>query len=164
MSRILKSKKRFLLGVAASLVVATAAFAYWTTSGDGTGTSTAGTDKGFTISGNPADGIYPGGNVAVTTNVDNDSATQSQRARYLHVSIADDSTTDACSPADFTYKLDEDTGGTAANPYSFLLDDEIEGAGDNDYAAKVFMANTSSNQDDCKGAVLTLTYTINNTP
>ena len=46
MSRILNSKKRFLLGVAASLVVAAAAFAYWTTSGGGTGTSTAGTDAG----------------------------------------------------------------------------------------------------------------------
>ena len=39
MSRILKGKKRFLLGVAAALAVSVAAFAYWTTGGSGDGTA-----------------------------------------------------------------------------------------------------------------------------
>jgi hypothetical protein len=164
MSRILKSKKRFLLGVAASLVVAAAAFAYWTTSGDGTGSATAGTDQGVTVTGDPADGIYPGGEVAVTTNIANDSLDQSQHVNYLHVAISDDDATDDCDPADFTYKADEDTTGPASNPYSILLDEEIAGGGDLDVPGKVFMANTSVSQDDCKDAVLTLDYDVNNTP
>ena len=164
MSRIISSKKRFLLGVAASLVVAAAAFAYWTTSGGGDGSATAGTDQGVTVTGNPADGIYPGGEVAVTTNIANDSATQSQHVNYLHVTISDDDTTDDCDPADFTYKADEAGAPAASNPYSILLDEEIAGGGDYDVPAKVFMANTNVNQDDCKNAVLTLDYEVNNTP
>ena len=54
------------------------AFAFWTTSGSGSGSATAGTDAGVTVSGDPANGIYPGGSVPVTTTVTNSSSTQSQ--------------------------------------------------------------------------------------
>ena len=162
MSRILKSKKRFVLGVVASLAIAAVAFAYWTTSGTGDGTATTGTDQGVTVTGDPADGLYPGGSVAVTTNIDNDSADQSQHVNYLHVTI----TTDAvgCDAADFTYQADEEVAGSDSNPHSVLLDEEIAGGADLDVPGTVFMENTAVDQDACKNADIDLAYAVNNTP
>ena len=126
------------------------------------GPATTGTDAGVTITGDPADGIYPGGEAAVTVNVDNYSATQSQRVKYLHVEI--DPVAAGCDASWFTFQLDEDTVGPAANPYSYLLDDEIAGGDDADYAGKVFMSNPNVDQDACKTSDLTLNYDISNTP
>ena len=77
MIRSMLSKKRALAALSAVsvLAIAVAAFAYWTTSGSGSGSATAGTDAGVTVSGDPANGIYPGSSVAVTTTVTNSSAT-----------------------------------------------------------------------------------------
>jgi hypothetical protein len=162
MSRIFSSKKRFVLGVVAALAITTAAFAYWTTSGEDTGSATAGTDVGVTISGDAADAIYPGGDFPVTVNVLNDDPDQSQHVNYLHVDI--DPVAAACDASWFTFKLTEDTGGTAANPYSYLLDDEIEGGGDDDHAGTLTMSNPNVDQDACKLSEIDLNYTINNTP
>jgi len=75
------TKKRVLaaLSVVSILVVAGAAFAYWTTSGSGNGSATAGSDAGVTVAGDPANGIYPGSNVAVSTVITNSSSTQAQQ-------------------------------------------------------------------------------------
>jgi hypothetical protein len=162
MSRIFRNKKRALLGIVAGLIVATAAFAYWTTSGSDTGSATAGEDKGVTISGDAADAIYPGGDFDVTVNVANDDATQSQHVNYLHVDVVPAEA--GCDADWFTFKLDEDTGGTAANPYSYLLDDEIEGGGDDDHPGTLSMSNPDEDQDACKLSEIDLEYEINNTP
>jgi hypothetical protein len=159
------TKKRVLaaLSVVGILVVAVAAFAYWTTSGTGSGTATAGSDAGVTVTGNPANGIYPGGNVAVTTNIANSSATQAQFVSNLHVTISVDSAhaTAGCDAADFTYKADSEASG-ASNPHTVTLNHEIAAGGNYDVAGKVFMADTNVNQDACKGATLTLDYSVNN--
>ena len=74
------TKRRALIaaGVIGAVAVGALAFAFWTTSGSGSGSATAGTDAGVTVSGDPANGIYPGGSVPVTTTVTNSSSTQSQ--------------------------------------------------------------------------------------
>ena len=79
------TKKRMLIGLGAVsvLAIAAVAIAYWTTSGSGSGSATAGTDTGVTVSGDPSNGIYPGGSVPVTTTVTNSSSTQSQYVTNL---------------------------------------------------------------------------------
>jgi hypothetical protein len=162
MSRIL-NRKRVVLGIVAALAITAAAYAYWTTSGSGSGTATAGTDKGVTVAGDPADGIYPSGNVAVSTVITNSSATQPQYVKNLHVSISNDKSGTGCSNSWFTYKADADAvANVASNPHTSPVDYDIPAGGTKTVAGKVFMSNETSSQDACKGAKLTLTYGVDN--
>src|SRR3982751_4200407 len=83
------TKKRVFsaLAIIGVLSIAAIALAYWTTSGSGSGTATAGTDAGVTVDGNPADGITPGGNVAVTSVIHNAHG-QAQYVNSLTVTIS----------------------------------------------------------------------------
>lgn len=159
------TKKRMLsaLSVVSVLAIAVAAFAYWTTSGSGSGSATAGSDAGVTVSGDPANGIYPGGDVAVTTTVTNSSSTQAQYVTNLHVAISIDATHagNGCDASWFTYKADSEASGDS-NPHTVALDTEIAAGADHAVDGKVFMANTTSNQDACKGATIDLAYTVDN--
>ena len=159
------TKKRVLatLSVVGILAISVAAFAYWTTSGSGSGSATAGTDAGVTVAGNPANGIYPGGDVAVTTTVTNSSSTQAQYVSNLHVAISIDSThaTAGCNASWFTYKANSDASA-ASNPHTTVLNHEIAAGGTHSVDGKVFMADTASNQDACKGATIDLAYTVDN--
>ena len=157
------TKRRALIGAGAlgAVVAGALAFAFWTTSGSGSGTATAGTDAGVTVSGDPANGIYPGGSVAVTSTVTNSSATQSQHVQNLHVAISIDSAhaTDGCSASWFTYKADSEGSGDS-NPHTVTLDSDIAASGTQTVNGHVFMANTNTNQDACKGATINLAYTV----
>ena len=159
------TKKRVLtmLSVVGVLAISVAAFAYWTTSGSGSGSATAGSDAGVTVAGDPANGIYPGGNVAVTSVVTNSSSTQAQYVSNLHVTISIDSAhaTAGCDAAWFTYKANSEASGDS-NPHAVTLNTEIAASGTHSVPGKVFMADTTSNQDACKGATINLAYTVNN--
>jgi hypothetical protein len=159
------TKKRVLtaLSVVGILAISVAAFAYWTTSGSGSGSATAGSDAGVTVSGDPANGIYPGGSSAVTTVVTNSSSTQAQHVSNLHVTITIDSAhaTAGCDAADFTYKADSEASG-ASNPHTVTLNQDIAAGSHLDVDGKVFMADTAVSQDACKGATIELAYAVNN--
>jgi hypothetical protein len=159
------TKKRVLaaLGVVGALTIAVAAFAYWTTSGSGSGSATAGSDAGVTVAGNPSDGIYPGGSVPVTTTVTNSSSSQAQYVTNLHVTISIDATHagNGCEASWFTYKADSEASGDS-NPHTVALDTEIAPSGNTTVDGQVYMANTASNQDACKGATINLAYAVDN--
>jgi hypothetical protein len=162
----LKSKRTLvLLGVlAVAAFAALGAYAYWTTSGSGSGTATTGTDQGVTVAGDPADGLYPGSDVAVTTVVTNSSSTQPQYVTNLHVAISNDNEP-ACDSSWFTYKADGDAvGNVASNPHTSPLNSEIAAGGTLSVPGKVFMSDPNANQDDCKSVELTLDYDVDNTP
>lgn len=165
------TKKRLLLTGIAVLVAATAAFAYWTTSGGGSGSATAGTDAGVTISGDPAAGLYPGGSKAVTTTISNSSSTQAQYVSNLHVSVGVTKAANVsgtCDASWFTYKADSDpatgTGANpASNPHTTGVNTEIAAGGNTTVAGHVYMSDeAATNQDACKGATVTLTYSADN--
>jgi hypothetical protein len=166
MKRITRFKKRtwVLLGIVSvvAAVASVGAYAFWTTSGSGNGTATTGTDHGVTVSGDPANGLYPGSNVAVSTLISNSSSTQPQYVTNLHVTISNDNEPD-CDSSWFTYKADADVSA-ASNPHVSALNYEIPAAGSLTVPGKVYMANPNSNQDDCKTVGLTLDYQVNNTP
>lgn len=164
------TKKRVLpaLGAIAVLAIASIAIAYWTTSGSGSGTATAGSDAGVTVDGNPADGITPGGSVAVTSVIHN-AHNQPQYVKSLAVSISVSNAYNAtsnptgCKAADFTYKADADDGATnpASNPHTSDVSTEIAANATKSIDGHVHMASTSENQDGCKNATVTLNYTAN---
>ena len=159
------TKKRVLaaLSVVGVLAVAVTAFAYWTTSGSGSGSATAGSDAGVTVSGDPANGIYPGGSAAVTSTVTNSSSTQKQFVTNLHVTISIDSVHagNGCSASWFTYKADSETSGDS-NPHAVALNTELATSGTKTVDGHVFMANPNTNQDACKGATINLAYAVDN--
>jgi len=164
--RSMFTKKRAIvaLSVVSVLAIAVTAFAFWTTSGSGSGSATAGSDAGVTAAGDPANGIYPGGSVPVTTTVTNSSATQKQYVTNLHVTISIDASHagNGCLASWFTYKADSQTSGTDANPRTVALNTELAASGNTTVDGHVFMADPNTSQDACKGATINLAYAVNN--
>ena len=166
MIRSMLTKKRALvaLSVVGVLAIAVSAFAYWTTSGSGSGSATAGSDAGVSVSGDPANGIYPGSSVPVTTTVTNSSSTQKQFVSNLHVTISIDSSHagNGCLASWFTYKADSQASGTDSNPRTVALNTELAASGNTTVAGHVFMADPNTSQDACKGATINLAYAVDN--
>jgi flagellar capping protein FliD len=164
--RSMLTKKRALvaLSVVGVLAIAITAFAYWTTSGSGSVSATAGSDAGVSVSGDPANGIYPGGSVPVTTTVTNSSASQTQFVTNLHVTISIDAAHagNGCLASWFTYKADSQGAGTDANPRSVALNTELAASGNTTVDGHVFMSDPNTNQDACKGATIDLAYAVDN--
>jgi hypothetical protein len=165
--RKLLGRKRIVLlvGIVIAIGSAVGAYAYWTSTGTGTGAGTVGTDAGVTVAGDPANGIYPGGSVAVTSVITNSSSTASQYVANLHVTISIDSAhaLAGCLATWFTYKADADAGGTDSNPHSTVVNAQVAASGTTSVAGHVLMANPNTNQDACKGATLNLAYAVSNT-
>ena len=142
-----KSQKRVLAGLGiGALVLAAAggAFAYWTQSGGGTATGTAGTTGAIVVTGTIADGIFPGSSKLVNFKASNsgDSATLVNGVHLEGVSTSNSAcvVTDFAMP-DVVQNYSVAGGATAASlPSSGVLS----------------MANTGMNQDACKSAVITL--------
>jgi hypothetical protein len=160
------TKKRMLavLSAVSVLAIAVTAFAYWTTSGSGSGSATAGSDTGVTVAGDPANGIYPGSSVAVTSTVTNSSSTQKQYVSNLHVTISIDSAHagNGCLASWFSYKADSQASGSESNPHSVALNTELAASGNTTVAGHVFMADPNVNQDACKNATIDLAYAVDN--
>lgn len=145
----LSHKLKVALGATvATVAISGAAFAYFTTTGAGTGSGTTGTSSALTIHGIAATTLYPGTSSTVSFTVDNPSTGH----QYVNTISLTNVTTDAghsgCVVADFTMPTvtahqDVDTGnGTAITA-----------------TGTITMANTASSQDACKGAPLTLHLT-----
>ena len=155
------TKKRVLLVGVASLIVASAAFAYWTTSGDGTGTATTGDASGFTVdqtANSAPTGLVPGGSPqAVKFDVQNNASTP-QRIRSVDYSVSsikktsDGSavSTSDCDPDWFTV-VDPTVADTSGEPGH-----DITGGATETFTGSIKLENTNSNQDGCKGVTVTL--------
>jgi hypothetical protein len=143
-----------LLAAAAVAITAVGAYAYWTTSGAGTGSATAATTNGITfeITGGSTDltGLYPGGSVAISNgNVHNGG---SQAAGLV-------------SPITGTVSVDEPFATAGCDASWFSVDDttvpantSIAAGGDYPFTTTLRMTNDAANQDACKGAALTITW------
>ena len=143
--KISRKVKVVLGATVASLTIAGAAFAYFTTTGSGDVTAPVGTSTALTISGSSATALYPGTSSTVSFAVNNPS-TGHQFVTTIH--LASVTTGDAlCLPAWFTMNdvnasQDIDPGGEAITATGTLV-----------------MANAAANQDACKSASLTLGFT-----
>jgi hypothetical protein len=144
-------------GLALALATAAIAFAYWTNSGSGSGSAATGSDVAITVNqtSSPA-GLYPGGPAA--TLAGNFTNTNSSKV-FVHqvtASLASvDGGSDAGKPACTT-----DDFELSHNPAT--VDAEVDpGTGGSWSGIQVELKDTSVNQDNCKSAVLHISYSSN---
>lgn len=145
--------------VAAAAAVATVAmggvvaYAFWTTTGAGSGSANAASSNGtVTLYASFAPGIYPGGTESVSFTADNGGATDLE-VRTIHLaSVSVDSGHSSCVVGDFS--MADVTSNTvvphASTGYA------LTGSG-----SLVYVNDPVNSQDACKGATITLNLTSN---
>jgi hypothetical protein len=140
--------KRILVGsVFAALVFgAVGADAFWTTGGSGSGAATAGTTtNNLTISSASVTGITPGSSTPVTVTVTNPNG----YSVYVDtVSTVITTSAPGCLATDFTFPAK-------------VMNTTVAALGTVAFTQNLLFADTAANQDLCKGATTTLTYSSN---
>lgn len=146
------------VAVALSLVLlllmgAGAAYAYWTNTGSGTGTATSGSNVAVTINQTAITGLFPGQSaqtLAGTFNNSNSGPTWVAAVTASGYTIDGTHVTAGCIVADGNYTL----GGTATVGANVPA-----GAAQGSWTGlTITMNNLVTNQDVCKGAIVTITY------
>ena len=139
-----------VLGVA--LVAAVGGYAFFSTTGSGSGTAAVGssTAGSITVVGTAAGDLFPGGSVQVSFTASN-AATFSQKLSGIQLSgVAADADHASCATGDFTMPDVVVTDGTLLGSASAVALSE---------QGTLSMAETDVSQDACQGATLTLTFT-----
>jgi hypothetical protein len=159
------SKKTFAIvasATAAVLVGGGVAVAYWTTTGNGTGSATAGTTAALTVTqvGAPS-GLFPGGPAQnLTINVENAGPSDVTVANVAVTitSVTPDPgnpiTSPACTTADFAVT------SVGALPASVVVTPGAPGSDLANVGTVRLVNNPSANQDACKGATVNLAYAV----
>jgi hypothetical protein len=156
---VLKRRKVLVpLIVVGVLAVAGAAVAYWTSTGTGSGTATVGTTQNLTITPVTFTGtLYPGGTAATSAITINNPGSADVQVTNLGLDTAQPTSgpqigsgigglpAAGCPAADFTFNAN--LGGPVNVPAggSVVVN-----------SATLSMANTTSNQNACKGRTLTI--------
>ncbi len=155
--RLTRKSKLILAGVATIAITGGTAFAYWTTSGSGTGTAAVGTSAPVTVNqkaGTTITNLTPGSLAQpIDFTIDN-TATFNQTITTVTVSIVsitNQSTgPNPCTAADFSIVQ-------PVFPYGDLTPGEHDFLS-GDTGATLQLKNTASNQDACKGATVNLKF------
>jgi hypothetical protein len=135
-----------------------AAFAYWTNTGTGTGTGTTGTNAPVTVvQTSTISNLRPGGAAqTLSGNFTNPNDSPTYVANVIatigSVAKATGAATGTCDASDYTI-----TGGTMAVGAQ-VASGVAQGAWS---GATVAFNNKATNQDACKGATVTFSYTSN---
>jgi hypothetical protein len=153
----LKTKRRALLGVGLALIMATAAFAYWTAGGSGSGTAEAGTTTGLTVNQTSTlTAMYPGDSAQTLSGTfDNPNSgpihVGTVTASISSVTKAGGAPAGTCDATDFTL----------ASAAMTVNADVPAGTGTGSWSgATIRFNNKATNQDACKGATVNLAYAI----
>jgi hypothetical protein len=146
--KLIKSKKGFAL-LAAIAVVAIAAvggYAYWTTTGAGSGSVANASSNGTVVlhATWPTNALYPGGSQTVSFTADNAGTSNLFVGTVTSVVTTNDP---LCLPADFTVAPVAENQVIPAGASGLALTN----------TGTISFANTAANQDACKGATVTLT-------
>ena len=144
------TKSAVVAGTVLALTGGGVAFAYWTTSGNGSGSAATGDSSAFTVETDAAVGdlLTPGGPTqTITFHVTNENSGV-QRLQAVVAKVANDDgsawNSGNCSAADF------DVSAT-----SFTAGDVASGA-TKDGTFTISMKNLSTSQDDCKNVTVPL--------
>jgi hypothetical protein len=152
------TRRRAFFALTAVLVVAVAggAFAYFTTSGTGTGTAAVGSSSAITLHATVTGSLYPGSSSPVAFTVDNPSSGKQRVGTISLLSITPDASHSECSTVISGGKPDFTMAAVTANQ-TF--------AGGNGQAVTatgtLAMNETGVSQDKCQGATLTLNVKSN---
>ncbi len=149
MKTFMKKRVIVALSVLATLVVASSAYAYWTTTGSGTGSGSVSASNGtIVLHGTIDTALTPGATSAVHFTADN-AGTSSLYVGSVHAVVSTDKP--GCLVSDFTISDTVENQQVPAGSTGLAL----TGAG------SIAMADTALNQDACKGAAITLTLSSN---
>jgi hypothetical protein len=134
-----------LLAILVVALAAIGAYAYWTSAGDGSHSGTAASAAALTVTVSFPDGqLHPGGNVAVTGSITNNTTSDVQVATVTQQSIT---ASGSCAAGDFHFT------GTVTGGSQVLS----AAGGSTGFTGTLSMDETGSNQDACQGATITLT-------
>ena len=143
---------------AVSLLAAVGAYAYWTNGGAGAGTSATGTNAAITVTQTTTpSGLYPGGPTAALAGKFNNTNAGPVRVNQVSATIASVSgpNIDATHPcAASNYHLN-------GFPVTVNADVPSGTAQGNWSGASIQLLESGTNQDGCKDATVTLTYSSN---
>jgi hypothetical protein len=158
MARFTKNKKIALVTAVLVLGSGGAAFAYWTNSGTGTGSAATGTNVGITINqtSTPA-ALYPGGTA------------QSLAGTFTNTNAGPTHVAQVTVAVDPTWTAQADVAKPVCNADDFVLvqptatnADVASGTGVGSWGgASIRLANSATNQDNCKNVTAVLVYTSN---
>jgi hypothetical protein len=153
MARFTKKTKIAIVTAALVFGVSGTAFAYWTQAGAGTGGATTGTTVAVVVKQtNTVTGLYPGGPAqALSGNFDNPNAGLTT-VGAVSATVTATSVPATCLPAWYTI------GGTGL-PATQVLAGATNATGAWS-GLTVQMLNNGVNQDTCKNATITITYTV----
>jgi hypothetical protein len=148
---LIKKRTAAVLGAVAVLAVAGIAIAYWTTTGSGSGSGAVASSNGtLTLHGTISNELTPGGSSPVSFTADNANSSSAQVGTVKAVvSIDSEHATKGCLASDFTIADTEENQVIAAKASGVALT----------HAGTISMADTSANQDACKGATISLALT-----
>ena len=148
---LIKKRTVAILGAVAVLALAGIAIAYWTTSGSGSGSGAGAESNGtLVLHGSVTGQLTPGGSSPVTYTADNANSSSEQVGTVKAVvSIDDAHATAGCLASDFTIADTAENQVIAAKASGVALSK----------AGSISMADTSANQDACKGASISLALT-----
>jgi hypothetical protein len=156
-----KTKKRAIaiLTVIAAISVGVAAYAYWSNTGSGTVNATTANDNANPVKAvvtSDLTGLYPGGRVDIAGKFDNTGNHNNVHVNAIHFTVASvqqkAGATGPCTTADYAVETDPGVDGTGV-----VFGDAVDGS----FSGGVLrMKETGANQDGCKGATVTLGYSI----
>jgi hypothetical protein len=170
--RFISSRRRVAaVTTIGALVVAAAAFAYFTSSGSGTGSATVGSAAAFTYQDTTvASPLYPGqGSEAISGNFTN-SGSGNELLNTITVTItaptvaspapAGSDSAHPCSAGDFTLSSTAGSGWTVASggqsavytPANDLAPNGVQAYGGSSNGLSLSMVDQSYNQNNCQGA------------
>lgn len=155
MTRLLSNKKRtrLLFGAltAVSALLVSAAFAYWTSSGEGHGEVSASSGgAGFEVTSTPVSGLYPSDNLAVTVKVKNKDENQPERLTKLEAEVEKTSKEGESEPCKKTWFV---ASPASQEPKLVIAPSETK-----EYTVHLEMKEEPESQNGCKGASVTLKY------
>jgi hypothetical protein len=172
LSRVSK-KKAVLAGGLATLAVAGAAYAYFTSAGTGSGTASVGTSSTLTVTGTSGSTLYPGTSSSVSFTVNNPSSGHEKLGSITLTAIH------ACTGAGSTWNGSTCTAGGTEQTGCESFDTNASSTAD-DFSMPTVTSNTdfgpgnnqtvgqtgtltmndlNSSQNLCQGANLTLSFT-----
>jgi hypothetical protein len=152
------TKRRALFGLTTALlvVIASGAYAFFTTTGSGTGTAAVGSSSAVTLHATVTGSLYPGTSSPVTFTVDNPSSGKQKVGTISLVSITPDASHSSCSTVL--------SGSTPDFKMPAVTVNQTFGPGNGQAVTPtgtLTMNNTEVSQDACQGATLTLNLTNN---
>jgi hypothetical protein len=139
------------LSVIAVLALAGGAFAYFTSSGSGTGNATVGTSTAFTVAQTSTSGtMYPGAGTSTLNYTITNPSSGHQNVSSVSATVA------STAGGDVTQGGSDVTGCLASwfTPVAHpgTLPQDLAGSGTSSGTVTVTMTNASTSQDACKGA------------